>query len=393
MADFQTAGAWSFRHPLLTSLLPVPHFSSVQFQAFRGLRNVTLDGCADINLLVGKNNSGKTTVLEALALLCRPDDIAWWIDTVWPREVKGARTPEREVVKLLFPHYAGAAQDELFAGGLKIGAKLDGPGGSRELEAQVREQKLATRDLDYFKVSRSDGTRNVPPPNFTESQTSIAAELGISVHVASDQVFARWHQFSEDGALPYPSGDPNLRIPCTYVTTVAHRTESLADQVGIALLKNRREPLTELLRGLQPTLITFEAIPKPGQSAQIWLRDQASGWLPLSVAGDGLRRAFHFAVSAANAGNGVLLVDEIESALHISALREVFGFLVRECRSLGVQLFATTHSLETIDAIVEESGGANESIVAFILNREGPARRLGGKRLRRMRDEYGFDLR
>jgi energy-coupling factor transporter ATP-binding protein EcfA2 len=371
----------------------VPHFSSVRLQAFRGLRNVTLDGCADINLLIGKNNSGKTTVLEALALLCRPDDIAWWIDTVWPREIKGARTPEREVVKLLFPHYDAAAQDELFAGGLEFGAKFDGPNGSREVVAQVREQKLATRDLDYFKVARSDGARNVPPPSFTESQTSIAAELSISVHRDSDQVFGRWHQFSEEGALPYPSGDPNLRVPCSYVTTVAHRTESLADQVGIALLKNRREPLTELLRGLQPTLITFESIPKPGQSAQIWLHDQASGWLPLSVAGDGLRRAFHFAVAAANAGNGILLVDEIESALHVSALREVFGFLVRECRSLGVQLFATTHSLETIDAIVEESGRANESIVAFILNREGPARRLEGKRLRRMRDEYGFDLR
>jgi ABC-type polar amino acid transport system ATPase subunit len=369
----------------------VPHFSSVQLQAFRGLRKVTLDGCADINLLIGKNNSGKTTVLEALALLCRPDDIAWWIDSAWPREIKSARTPVREVVKLLFPHYDAAAQDELFAGALKISAKFDGPNSSRELDAQILEQKLATRDLDYFKASRSDGTRNVPPQ--AESQTSIAAELSISVHLDSDQIFGRWHQFSEDGALPYPSGDPNLRVPCTYVTTVAHRTESLADQVGVALLKNRREQLTELLRGFQPTLITFEAIPKPGQSAQIWLQDQASGWLPLSVAGDGLRRAFHFAVATANAGNGVLLVDEIESALHVSALREVFGFLVGECRSLGVQLFATTHSLETLDAIVEESGGANESVVAFILNRDGPARRLEGKRLRRLRDEYGFDLR
>lgn len=213
------------------------------------------------------------------------------------------------------------------------------------------------------------------------------------VKPAPNQLFGAWHQFSDDGALPYSPGDPRLRVPCTYVTTVAHRTESIADQIGLALMKDRREALTGLLRGMQPTLTMFEAVPKPGQSAQIWLRDQETGWLPLSVAGDGLRRAFHFAVAAANAANGVLLVDEIESALHVSALKEVFGFLVRECRALGVQLFATTHSLETVDAIVEESDNASESIAAFVLNRKGAARRVEGKRLRKMREEYGFDIR
>jgi energy-coupling factor transporter ATP-binding protein EcfA2 len=371
----------------------VPHFSNIQLQAFRGLHDVALNECADINLLIGKNNSGKTTVLEALAILCRPDDIAWWIDTVWPREVKSARTPEREVVNLLFPHHGVAAPDELFAGGLKLEATFRDPASKRQVDAQVGEHKLATRDLDYFKVRRSDGARNLTPPEFGESQTSIAAQFSISIHLDTNQILARWHQFSEDGALPYPAGDPSLRIPCSYVTPVAHRTESLADLIGAALIGDRREPLTRLLRSLQPTLLTFEAIPKPGQRAQIWLRDQQAGWLPLSVAGDGLRRAFHFAVAAANAGSGVLLVDEIESALHVSALREVFGFLVRECRELGVQLFATTHSLETVDAIVEGGNEANESLVAFVLDREGPARRVEGKRLRTMREEFGFDIR
>lgn len=159
----------------------MPHFSSIQIQAFRGLADVSLSGCADINLLIGKNNSGKTTVLEAIALLCRPDDIAWWIDTVWAREIKSARTPEREVVKLLFPHYGEAAQDELFAGGLKLSATFRDSTEGRLVEAQIHEQKLATRDLDFFKVLRSDGKRNLPPPEFGgESRSSIAAGLGIS---------------------------------------------------------------------------------------------------------------------------------------------------------------------------------------------------------------------
>lgn len=371
----------------------MPHFSDVKLHAFRGLNNVTLNGCADINLLIGKNNSGKTTVLEGLAILCRPDDIAWWIDTVWPREIKSARTPEREVVNLLFPHHGIAATDELFAGGLKLEASFVRPVGSRRVEAQVREFKLATRDLDYFKLRRNDGSPEMVSPRVEESQTSIAAKFEVSIQLNDNYVTGRWHQFSEDGSLPYPTADARLRVPCSYVTTVAHRTESIADLVGTALIRNRREDVTKLLRGFQPTLLTFEAVPKPGQRAQIWLRDEHAGWLPLSVAGDGLRRAFHFAIAAANAGDGVLLIDEIESALHVSALREVFGFLVRECRALGVQLFATTHSLEAVDAILEEGIKGDESLLAFVLERDHPVRRVEGERLRTMREEFGFDVR
>lgn len=366
----------------------MPHFSSVHFQALRGLRDVTLEGCADVNLLIGGNNSGKTTVLEGLALLCRPDDLAWWIETIRPREFKGAKIPEREVIKRLFPN-EGTEREELFTGALKLDANVVDLN-QRRLDARVREERLATRDLDVYRI---EGSRKLPPLEFDGPRTSVAAELDILVQAGDLAASATHHQFSEDGALPYGAGSPGLRIPCQFVTTVAHRTENVADQVGAALLNDRRESLAALLSRFQGTETTFETVPKLGQSTQIWLREAKTGWLPLSVTGDGLRRAFHFGVAAVGAAGGVLLIDEIESALHVSALRKVYGFLVRECRALGVQLFATTHSLEAVDAIVEESAEARESLVAFVLKPDGPARRVEGARLKTMREEYGFDIR
>ena len=45
------------------------HLDSLKIKNFRILEDVTIEKLGHVNLIVGKNNSGKSTVLEALALL------------------------------------------------------------------------------------------------------------------------------------------------------------------------------------------------------------------------------------------------------------------------------------------------------------------------------------
>ena len=98
-----------------------------------------------------------------------------------------------------------------------------------------------------------------------------------------------------------------------------------------------------------------------------------------------------FAAAAATAKGGVLLIDEIESALHRDTLRKIFGHLLRESAALDVQIFATTHSLEALDAILAE---ATEEfpLVVYNLSPAG-AHRTPLNRLRTIREEHGLDIR
>lgn len=59
-------------------MLPFP---SLHIQSFRGLRDLQLEACGPVNLLVGGNNSGKTSILEALLLLASPEDPRQWAST------------------------------------------------------------------------------------------------------------------------------------------------------------------------------------------------------------------------------------------------------------------------------------------------------------------------
>jgi AAA15 family ATPase/GTPase len=102
------------------------------------------------------------------------------------------------------------------------------------------------------------------------------------------------------------------------------------------------------------------------------------------------------ALGVTRARGGVLLIDEVETAIHISALGNVFRWIVEACVANDVQLFATTHSLEAIDAILAADTTPEEDIVGYRLESTGTrviAHRYGEDLLKRLRIERGADVR
>lgn len=49
----------------------------LRIKGFRGLRDLAMSGLGRVNLLVGTNNCGKTSVLEAMSLLSARGTAAW----------------------------------------------------------------------------------------------------------------------------------------------------------------------------------------------------------------------------------------------------------------------------------------------------------------------------
>jgi len=66
--------------------------------------------------------------------------------------------------------------------------------------------------------------------------------------------------------------------------------------------------------------------------------------------GDGLNRIFGLTLALVRSAGGVVLVDEIENGLHYSIQEDVWRAILRLSAQLDVQLFATTHSWDTITA-------------------------------------------
>lgn len=71
--------------------------------------------------------------------------------------------------------------------------------------------------------------------------------------------------------------------------------------------------------------------------------------MPLSSFGDGIT----LASAVVSSRGGILLIDEIETAIHKNMTKDVFNWFVKACAKYEVQLICTTHSLEVIDAMID----------------------------------------
>jgi AAA15 family ATPase/GTPase len=90
--------------------------------------------------------------------------------------------------------------------------------------------------------------------------------------------------------------------------------------------------------------------------------------------GDGMRKILTFLATIATTKNGVLLIDEIENGLHYSSLSVVWKALFAACKEYNVQIIATTHSYECVEAFSKSYDAFDpegDDIRLFRIDKEG----------------------
>ena len=150
--------------------------------------------------------------------------------------------------------------------------------------------------------------------------------------------------------------DLNLKPPVGFVPTRRLLPAELALLWKGVVLTPREEATVKALRLIEPEIERI-AISGSGDAAaaQILLRGAESP-VPLGTLGEGVSRILVLALHLVRTQGGFLLIDEIENGLHWSVMPKVWRFLIESARSLDVQIFATTHSKDCLEAIAELHG-------------------------------------
>jgi len=354
--------------------MPLP-IEQLDITAFRSLRNLKLGKLGRVNLLVGVNDSGKTSVLEAIALMSRPLDSSWWLRVSHQREPSSVplrRLSRTDRIRWLFPP---SNSPELDRADMVIRA-----------EGRISTTAMTARFKRVARMRPLLGTAS-------ERETS-GARLHIEARIA-DEVRARTFTLWQGGPVVYPSRTAR-ELHCEVVLAYHHWMPTLPIRgYSQARLEGTSQDLTTLLALLDPEIQGLEIL-QPEEEPVLYVTHAAHGPVPLSVYGDGIRRTLLLAEAVAKAKGGLLLIDEIETGIHFSALGGVYSWLVRACRELDVQLFVTTHSLEAIDALLAADTTPDEDVVAFKLGQQGGqsvVKRYGEDQLKWMRFERGLEVR
>ena len=205
-----------------------------------------------------------------------------------------------------------------------------------------------------------------------EGMPALIVGTGISTRVWPLDSFRRDTSFPR----PFRSGlGDEPRTACMFVSPYGgERTATLGPLWDQIALSDREKDVVEALRIIDPEISAVSMVggegPRRTRTA-IVRSDNISRPVPLRSFGDGLNRLFGIVLSLVNAKDGLLLIDEFENGMHhtvqLDAWRTVFGL----AQKLDIQVFATSHSWDSIEAFQKAAAEAPEEGVLVRLSRKG----------------------
>ena len=380
-------------------------FDRLQISGYRALQLVNLSQLGQVNIFVGDNNAGKTSILEAISILCNPLDPFQWLEVSQRRLYFGrsqliSLRPNIEALKWIFSQKIGASNDEIYQAEILIEAYGTTP--IHELKAKLGEiygSGVEKNNQKSFDKDISSPEEEVSSPEIDSVRVGLELEIAVNLASAQLNLFPpeaerEIFQFWENERFVQRRRNKPIVKNATIFPSYSS-SEFILERLSriIRQEEDGKNEVLELIRSFDNNILDIEILSMPTAIATLYIKHKELGLAPLYVFGDGFKRALVIALTLLTTAKGVLLVDEIETSIHVSALGSVFSWLIETCRRREIQLFVTTHSLEAIDAMLQPEI-ATDNVVAFRLNHNGQApQRFSGNLLHRLRSERGLDVR
>lgn len=349
-----------------------PKIGTLTIKRFRALRELKIEALGRVNLITGRNNTGKSSVLEALRVLASGASLRVVASILQFREedVDEVDEPTRSLdAEGVF------AWSSLFNGFPDFSPKLE----PIELTSNGSQRRMQLSiEAGWFTEERGeDGSRRWVPQQaelFGEDDTIPA------LVVKSDEVprvlrldSLRRYAYRSRAYRPDSFDEPRLR--CEFVSPYGgEHTATLGPLWDRIALSDREQEVVAALRIIDEGISAVSMIggEGPRQTRMAIARSATiSRPVPLRSFGDGMNRLFGIALALANAKEGLLLIDEFENGMHHEIQPEVWRFVFRLASSLDVQVVATSHSWDAIQAFQKVANEHPGQGVLVRLTRKG----------------------
>lgn len=326
---------------------------SLEIENFRQFSHFTIPKLGRINLLTGKNNSGKTSILEAIYLLMTQEH------------------PAQSIVNL---HINRGEVSPLGNSGEYVN--------SREYIAEITHL-FNNRNVNNGEVVRILGLHQEGTKESISIQIDTSQKGGLKLHSLSDIRKETWpkllleKQDQNFGSLSYSVDiSPDFKIPfdrslysqdsspydqdLEFLVSTDLNSEKVAKLFDEIVLTPKEDLVIEAIQIIEPKIRRiapdhgkFERVNLSSrQGFLIQFRDE-NNRNPMGSMGDGIWRLLGIALTMVNAKGQVLLIDEIDTGFHYSVMVDLWKFIWKSAKKLDIQVFATTHSRDCWEALGE----------------------------------------
>ena len=288
---------------------------SIDIKNFRGIHNCKIEKLSQVNLFFGKNNCGKSSLLEALFLVCGQSN------PLLPASINTIRTYNRiseQDIRYFF-------------------YKMDT---SKEIEISTSGSLERHLAISAFQKAVNVDVNNI--------STGLPHQYGLKMRFKTNE--GEYHS-----EVQYDTHDPNQieqklqmdsryteKLKCMYLSPRYDSNASMEGLQNIYLNKDEKF-LAEALKLLEP------AAKDPVFIENVMLVDVGLPQrIPINLMGDGIRKIVSFLTSIYACRGGVVLLDELSNGFHHSVMKPMWDIVISAAVKNDVQVFATTHDEDSI---------------------------------------------
>ncbi|MCA2506726.1 MAG: AAA family ATPase [Microcystis sp. M54BS1] len=337
---------------------------SLKIEGFRGFQNFEMTNLGQINLLVGKNNSGKTSILEAIQFLYVQNNLDIFLETIsyrgefaWLENKLAGRTKVFEICHL-FPGHEILPSQEIIIIGSRESHQESVTISVKSIPIQLSPFSDKNDDLNNDNIfDDEEWNKLLLSIRWSQSQKPIELELLANGTLARDST----RRMASLSRISHKIGIDN-KIELKFLTPFSLTSSDMAALFDNIVLSPLEDLIIESLKIIEPKIERIASIGsgkystsnnlgvRGGFLIKIKNHDQP---IPIGSLGDGFWRMLGLVLAMVNLENGILLVDEIDSGLHFTVMTDMWKVVWETAKKLNIQVFATTHSRDCWQSLGE----------------------------------------
>ena len=323
-------------------------FKNLEIKNFRGIDHLKIDDFSRVNVFLGQNNSGKSSVLEAIAMLMGMSnpDLPQAINAVRARKSFSKFID----IQYFFNNLNTATPPEVLA---------------EETNGTSRHLKMA---LSYVFDEMAEPNNEPQQTGAVNYVNTLEMNFDIA-NGAPSRSYKSWLRVNSQGLVVNRKvADGYLENKRAWLTPSDLMTSNLANDLAELFRRNRKDTVLTLLKMFDSQINSIEILT---DDIYVGFEGMAQ-MLPVSMMGDGLRRYLSIVASASNPMIDMFLIDEIDNGLHYSVYKKLWQALFALAAATDKQIFVTTHSKETLrylDEMLQENPTYKPDLRLYTLER------------------------
>ncbi len=307
--------------------------NSFEITNFRNLDGLLLNNLVRVNLITGKNNTGKTNLLQAIELF-----VSDFNHDILKRQLSSRREILQSNNNILLINDDKTVYD-IFTSLIK----------NRKIESNS-------------KINFSDKSKKLSIDQGNIEQ-NIARNINnvqqiVQQYIPAIEVFINEELIKKIGILNNFRSISAQNIKNLKTSSISFiETNNIEKSVNAIMWDNLvfTELQEEIIKSLKIIEENVEDITFIGQSDRypIVKLKNLENPIPLKSMGDGINRILTIILALVNVKDGYLFIDEFENGLHYSVQIDLWKIIFLLADKLNIQVFATTHSSDCINAFQE----------------------------------------